>query len=353
MHTTVQTFLERTINKLNSLPAMHCALTAKIKFCCNICGYFETANVNMSLMIYLKKIMSLTFAAGMSLFLLQNSAWGAQNTLELHSGSVKLIREGKSQIIRTVGEKLQLLANDRLQTGGDTDISLYLRDGEDTVKLYSNSFFKLDDSSDEGNSLALLIGRLNFSVKPLPENAGAEEEAVDNAEKKTEQGEKRPGDLAAKLKGKLAKLEKSKLRPKKRRFELRTISALIGVRGTKGECRAKGSVTELGTTDGQVEFSSVEAPDAITTVSAGQYSQVKEGSYPSEVTSLGPGGSLDGVVPGPAKPIDDFAQRAERALDDDWLDRIEETNDMIGNAENAIDAIKTKTLTLSMTFTNR
>ena len=137
-------------------------------------------------MIHLKKIMSLTFASGMSLFLLQNSAWGAQNTLELHSGSVKLIREGKSQIIRTAGEKLQLLANDRLQTGGNTDISLYLRDGDDTVKLYSNSFFKLDDSSDEGNSVALLIGRLNFSVKPLPENAGAEEEAVDNSEKKTE-----------------------------------------------------------------------------------------------------------------------------------------------------------------------
>ena len=336
---------------------MHCALTAKIKFCCNICGYFETANVNMSLMIHLKKIMSLTFAAGMGLFMLQNSAWGAQNTLELHSGSVKLIREGKSRIIRTAGEKLQLLANDRLQTGGNTDISLYLRDGEDTVKLYSNSFFKLDDSSGEGNSVALLIGRLNFSVKPLQENAGAEEEAAENAEKKTEQGEKSPGDLATKLKGKLAKLEKSKLRPKKRRFELRTVSALIGVRGTDGKCRTNPNlpdpVTELGTTDGQVEFSSVEAPDSITTVSAGQYSQVKEGSYPSEVTSLGPGGSLDGVIPGPAKPIDDFAQGAERALDDEWLDRIEETNAMLSNAENAIDAIKTKTLTLSMTFTNR
>ena len=216
---------------------MHCVLTAKIKFCCNICGYFETANVNMSLMIYFKEIMSLTFAAGIGLLMLQNSVWGAQNTLELHSGSVKLIREGKSRIIRTAGEKLKLLANDRLQTGVNTDVSLYLRDGEDTVKLFSNSFFKLDDSSDEGNSVALLIGRLNFSVKPLSENSGAEEDSEDKAEKETEQGEDRPGDLGARLKGKLAKLEKSKLRPKKRRFELRTVSALIGVRGTDGKCR--------------------------------------------------------------------------------------------------------------------
>jgi len=311
----------------------------------------------MRLIIHLKKILSLTFGAGISLFMLQTSVWGAQNTLELHSGSVKLIRDGKSRILRTAGEKLQLLANDRLQTGGDTEVSLYLKDGEDKVKLFSNSFFELDDSSDEGNSVALLIGKLNFSVKPLLETAGTEEEVADGDEKKTEQGGKKTGELAGTLKGKLAKLEKSKLSRKKRRFELRTVSALIGVRGTDGKCRTNPNlpdpVTELGTTDGKVELSSVEAPDSITTVSAGQYSQVKEGSYPSEVTSLGPGGSMDGVIPGPAKPIEDFAQGAESALDDDWLDRIEETNAMLSNVENAIDAIKTKTLTLNMTFTNR
>ena len=308
-------------------------------------------------MKYFEKIIYLNFVPAIVLFMLQTSALVAQNTMELHSGSVKLIREGKSQIIRTAGEKLQLLANDRLQTGGNTDVSLYLRDGKDTVKLFSNSFFKLDDSSDNGNSVALLIGRLDFSVKPLSETAGDEEDSAENAEKETEQSEKGAGNMATKLRGKLAKLEKSKLRPKKRRFELRTVSALIGVRGTDGKCRTNPNlpdpVTELGTTNGQVEFSSVEAPDAITTVSAGQYSQVKEGSYPSEVTSLGPGGSLDGVIPGPAKPIDDFAEGAERALDDEWLDRIEETNAMLSNAENAIDAIKTKTITLNMTFSNR
>ena len=313
--------------------------------------------MKMSLMNYFKKIIALILPAGIGLMVLQTSVFGAQNTMELLSGTVKLIREGKSQIIRTAGEKFQLLTNDRLQTGENTEISLNLRNGEDTVKLYSNSFFTLDDSSDDGNSVELLIGRLNFSVKPLAETSSAKEDVGEKSEKETEVDEKRTENLAAKLKGKLAKLEKSKLRPKKRRFELRTVSALIGVRGTDGKCRTNPNlpdpITELGTTDGTVEFSSVEAPDAITTVSAGQYSQVKEGSYPSEVTSLGPGGSLDGVIPGPAKPIDDFEQRAERALDDDWLDRIEETNALISNAENAIDAIKTKTLTLSMTFTNR
>ena len=194
-----------------------------------------------------EKIISLNFVTAIVLFMLQTSALGAQNTMELHSGSVKLIREGKSQIIRTAGEKLQLLANDRLQTGGNTDVSLYLRDGKDTVKLFSNSFFKLDDSSDNGNSVALLIGRLNFSVKPLSEAAEDEEDSVDNAEKETEEGEKRSGNLVVNLKGKLAKLEKSKLRPKKRRFELRTVSALIGVRGTDGKCRTNPNLPDKDT----------------------------------------------------------------------------------------------------------
>ena len=62
---------------------------------------------------------------------------------------------------------------------------------------------------------------------------------------------------------------------------------------------------------------------------------------------------MDGAIPGPSKPIDDFSQRTEGVMDDEWLDRIEETNAMLSNAENAIDAIKTKTLTLNMTITNR
>ncbi len=144
----------------------------------------------MPLIINLKEIMSRTFAAGIILSMLQISAWGAQNSMELHSGSVKLIREGKSRIIKTTGERLQLLANDRLQTGGKTDVTLYLRDGEDTVKLYSNSFFRLDDSSSEGNSVALMIGKLNFSVKPISERKVTENFEADKTEKETVKGDK-------------------------------------------------------------------------------------------------------------------------------------------------------------------
>ena len=320
----------------------------------------------MRFVIQIKKIIQLLCKLCLCLLMLQTSAWGAQNSLELHAGTVKIMREGKSKILRNAGEKYQLLAYDRLQTGKNTEVSLYLKDGDDTVKLFSHSFFKLEDISDEGNSVALLIGKANITVKPLPESSGAEEAESENTEKKKAPEKKLKTKLGGKLKGSLAKLGKSKLRRKKKRFELRTVSAIIGVRGTHYDVQTDPNPpepkTDLGVqkhdkdkerTISAVDFASIEDPKNSIIVSEGEYSQVKEGFLPSEVTSLGPDGSMEGVVPGPAKPIDVLAQQGDSTLDDEWLDRIEETNSIIDDAESAIDAMKRKTLILSMTFTNR
>ena len=78
----------------------------------------------------------------MSLFFLQNIAIGAQNSLELHSGIVKLIRNGGSKILQIAGETYSLLPNDRLQTGKDTQVSVYLknRDKENIYNLFRGKF---------------------------------------------------------------------------------------------------------------------------------------------------------------------------------------------------------------------
>ena len=320
----------------------------------------------MRFVIQIKKIIQLLCKLCLCLLMLQTSAWGAQNSLELHAGTVKIMREGKSKILRNAGEKYQQLEYDRLQTGKNTEVSLYQKDGDDTVKLFSHSFFKLEDISDEGNSVALLIGKANITVKPLPESSGAEEAESENTEKKKAPEKKLKTKLGGKHKGSLAKLGKSKLRRKKKRFELRTVSAIIGVRGTEYDVETDPNLrepkTDLGVqkhdkdkerTISAVDFASIEDPKNSIIVSEGEYSQVKEGFLPSEVTSLGPDGSMEGVVPGPAKPIDVLAQQGDSTLDDEWLDRIEETNSIIDDAENAIDAMRSKTLILSMTFTNR
>ena len=106
------------------------------------------------------------------LLFFQSAAWSVQNSLELHSGTVKIIRSGKSQILQKAGETYSLSANDRLQTGENTQVTLYLNDRDHMVKLFSHSFFKLDDISEQENNVALFTGKANFSVKPLPVSSG-------------------------------------------------------------------------------------------------------------------------------------------------------------------------------------
>ena len=305
----------------------------------------------MRFVIQIKKIIQLLCKLCLCLLMLQTSAWGAQNSLELHAGTVKIMREGKSKILRNAGEKYQLLAYDRLQTGKNTEVSLYLKDGDDTVKLFSHSFFKLEDISDEGNSVALLIGKANITVKPLPESSGAEEAESENTEKKKAPEKKLKTKLGGKHKGSLAKLGKSKLRRKKKRFELRTVTAIVGVRGTKVIGETVPPITRIGATEGEVVFASAEDPDKPIIISEGEMSQVVEGFHPSEVVPLNSDGSMVGVAPGPAKAI----RFLESSVPDPYklLDMIAGIMSIIDDAESRIDGRKSKTLILSMTFTNR
>ena len=152
----------------------------------------------MQLIISKNKIVRLFGTVCVGLFFLQNIAIGAQNSLELHSGIVKLIRNGKSVILQKAGETYSLLANDRLQTGKDTQVSLYLKNRDHTVKLFSHSFFKLDELSEEANSVALLTGKSNFSVKPLPESSGDEKEVNQNNENEKSSGKHTHGQVGRK-----------------------------------------------------------------------------------------------------------------------------------------------------------
>ena len=332
----------------------------------------------MQLIISKNKIVRLFGTVCVGLFFLQNIAIGAQNSLELHSGIVKLIRNGKSMIFQKAGETYSLLANDRLQTGKDTQVSVYLKNRDNTVKLFSHSFFKLDDLSEEENSVALLTGKSNFSVKPLPESSGDEKEVNQNKEIKKVPENTLTAKLGGKLKGSLTKLVRTKQGSKKERFKVRTVSAIVGVRGTDFVIATKGDSTNLLGLSGKMTIASVEVPKYKIPVVANEVSKVREGSGPSvpvtvsveerdSIAKADGAGSFQEVEFGPSEPIgsiqerlksEDKTPRLEEEPDTegdilDRLDRLEELETIVENAENAIDAAKSKNLIFSMTFTNR
>ena len=310
--------------------------------------------------------------------LIEKTLYAAQDSLELHSGTVKLIRDGKSRILQNAGETYTLLANDRLQTGKETQITLYLKNKDNTIKLFSNSFFKLDNLAAEENSVALLTGKSNFCVKPLPQASATLSEESENAEKDQEAKNKLKTKLGGKLKGGLAQIGKSKLRRKKKRFNVRTVSAILGVRGKAFVVAASGDSTNLLALSGEVTLASPEVPDYEIPVLANEVSHVREGSGPSEPVKVSPEerdkitksegtNSFQEVQFGQSEAIgalqsrlkrDDDTKRFEEVVDKeeeliDRLNRLDELETLLENAENSIEDAKSKTLILSMTFTNR
>ncbi len=329
-------------------------------------------------MILAKKTFKSLLILFMGLFFLETTVYAAQDSLELHSGTVKLIRDGKSLILKNAGETYDLHVNDRLQTGKETQITLYLKNKDNTVKLFSNSFFKLDDLAAEENSLALLTGKGNFSVKPIPQASATESAESANSENGQDTKNKLKTKLDGKLKGSLAQLGKSKLRRKKKRFNVRTVSAIVGVRGTDFVIATSGDSTNLLGLSGEVTLASPEVPDYEIPVLANEISHVKEGSGPSVPVTVSPderdkiaksdgANSFQEVQFGQSESVgtlqsrlkrDDETQQFEEEVDRegellDQLDRLDELETLVENAENAIDAAKIKTLMLSMTFTNR
>ncbi len=329
-------------------------------------------------MILAKKTFKSLLILSMGLFFLETTVYAAQDSLELHSGTVKLIRDGKSLILKNAGETYDLHVNDRLQTGKETQITLYLKNKDNTVKLFSNSFFKLDDLAAEENSLALLTGKGNFSVKPIPQASATESTESANSENGQDTKNKLKTKLGGKLKGSLAQLGKRKLRRKKKRFNVRTVSAIVGVRGTDFVIATSGDSTNLLGLSGEVTLASPEVPDYEIPVLANEISHVKEGSGPSVPVTVSPderdkiaksdgANSFQEVQFGQSESVgtlqsrlkrDDETQQFEEEVDRegellDQLDRLDELETLLENAENAIDAAKIKTLMLSMTFTNR
>tara|TARA_Y100001970_G_C14224901_1_gene854996 strand:+ start:1528 stop:2511 length:984 start_codon:yes stop_codon:yes gene_type:complete len=318
------------------------------------------------------------FFIGLSWFglILINPILEAKNFMELHKGTVKLIRNDESRILKKTGEEFLLLAGDRLQTGQNTNLSLYLKDKENTIKLFSNSFFKLEELAKEGNSVSLMTGKGNFKVKPIEDTKS--EQVENDSISKTNKENKSVEKSKSKFSGQFEKLTKSKIIRRKKRFSIRTVSAVVGVRGTEFVVAPTDDSTKVLGLSGEVTLASPEVPNYEIPVLANQASHVNEGSGPSVPVTVTPAESekivsgegsegFNEVKFGPSELISTIQQRLQN--DDETpqfqdeqdetgrfleqLDRLEELESIVENAENTIYSTKQKILTLSVSFTNR
>ena len=167
--------------------------------------------------------------------------------LELELGLVKIIRAGKALVFSEKGSKIPLLLKDEIQTGANSKAQIRLPAKDETIKLGSRSFFGLDNLTEDQTQVSLLTGKGQFKVTPRK-----------SARKPLRQKGKR-----------------------RNRFKIRTVTAVVGVRGTEFVLGTSGSQTNLLTISGLVTIAPVEAPEIEVEVPENQASQVQQGLAPS------------------------------------------------------------------------
>ena len=167
--------------------------------------------------------------------------------LELELGLVKIMRAGKALVFSEKGSKIPLLLKDEIQTGANSKAQIRLPGKDETIKLGSRSFFGLDNLTEDQTQVSLLTGKGQFKVTP-----------------------RKSARMPLRQKGK-----------RRNRFKIRTVTAVVGVRGTEFVLGTSGSQTNLLTISGLVTIAPVEAPEIEVEVPENQASQVQQGLAPT------------------------------------------------------------------------
>ena len=170
-----------------------------------------------------------------------------QGLLVLKKGSVKVIGPERTSLLRKSGAKIILKARDRVQTGRDTVAKIRIKGKSEIIELKSRAFFRMGKISRNTSSISLLTGKARFQIlgKPVKNN-------------------------------------------KRKRFQIRTVTALIGVRGTDFVVGASNTQTSLLTISGTVSVAPVSMPDIEIDVPANQASKVQQNSTPTQPVELSP-----------------------------------------------------------------
>ena len=168
--------------------------------------------------------------------------------LTLKKGLVKIIRGEDVQIINKLGTRLPLRNGDHVQTGANSKAEIILKFSKEVIQLSSRSFFEVDDVNAEQSKIALLTGKGQFKIPKK-------------------------------------KLTKKRKKP---RFKVRTVTALIGVKGTEFVMGTGNEQTSLLTLSGEVTMAPVSAPDIEVTIPQNQASTVVQGAAPTKPVTVPP-----------------------------------------------------------------
>ena len=229
-------------------------------------------------------------------------AHAQEGVLQIERGFAKITRGAKVRILRELGTPIALTLVDRVQVGTNSKATVWIRDGEETVQLASRSYFSLDNISAEQTTISMPTGKAQFKVT------------------------RKLGKLGGKQLGSKAK------------FQIRTVTAIVAVRGTEFVLGSESGQTSLLTLSGEVAMASAEAPEVEVVVLENQASTVQRGLAPTapvsvppevqiEITQSDSSSSFKTVSFPPAVPIEQARQQKKREEEKKKAEKKEEKKD--------------------------
>ncbi len=214
------------------------------------------------------------------------SAWSQDSFVQLYEGRIKLQLGAQVRFVSHQDAQnpltVKLILGERIQTGQSTRAEVILRGGEEIIQLRAGSLFTVNEVNEVETKLAIPIGKAAFRVDPE--------------------------------------------RRLKRRFEVRTVTAVIGVRGTDFVMGVGDGQTSMLTLSGTVEMSSSEISVIQVQVNEGQASKIEVGKAPtppisiplelqSFITSSDSAESFQLIDFPPAKDLEKAAEELEQQQD--------------------------------------
>ena len=182
------------------------------------------------------------------------SSVGAASEVQLYleTGRVKVKNQGKVRFLSHSDPLnpliVELELGEQVLTGKNTRAKIEMREKEEEIRLRVDTLFKVNSLDLDQTEVEMPTGKARFKIK--------------------------------------RKLNRKK--KQRRKFNVRTVTALVGVRGTEFVMGTSGASTSLLTLAGSVEMAAVAAPEIKVEVSIGEASKLDVGKAPTPPITVPP-----------------------------------------------------------------
>jgi hypothetical protein len=249
------------------------------------------------------------------------SAYSATiGTAVLLKGQMKVESQDTYQLVSELNATIEVNEADKIHTGAGARVKIFLREKKEVVHLYAKSFLTMDKITEEQSDLSLLIGKARFVVEPTV----------------------------------------NKLTSVRRKFQVRTSNAFIGVRGTDFVVQTDGISTDVLTVDGVVAVANQADPDVEVEVGKNQASKTSGDAPPTPATDV-PEDAVEDItnqdeaeeweeVPFPEEEEVDAEEGAQPDEETDSLAAAEEAQEQVDEAtETAQDTTRSSSVKFTIT----